>query len=200
MSEKVTTYSCSVCTYIQSLDVTKCEMCETPNTLHSKPTKPNDLTYSSGTTLCPACTFNNSGNHVRVCEMCGHEFDADNNPSKKPRVDKSEDEEEEEEDDDDIYGSDNEFYEPSMPQSKDKKRKSIEAVEKPMNDNELKSYYNQYISVLKEQRQQTKKISDKQLHEIILQLFHSLQYKNEQSEGKYLKKKERNVLINNVFL
>jgi hypothetical protein len=71
----------------------------------------------------------------------------------------------------------------SIPQNKDKKRKPIEAIEKPMTDNEVKSYYNQYISVLKDQRQQTKNISDKQLNEIISQLFNSLQYKNEQSEG-----------------
>ncbi|CAF1109533.1 unnamed protein product [Rotaria sordida] len=192
MSEKLNTYSCSVCTYVQSIDVAKCEMCETLNPLHSKQTKSDDLTYSNGTIRCPICTFINNGNHVRVCEVCGHEFESDNNPSKKFRVDKNEDEEEEEEeeddddDDDNFYDLDDEIYEPSMPQNKDKKQKVIEAVEKPMNDNELKLYYNQYISVLKEQRQQTKKLSDKQLNEIILQLFHSLQYKNEQPEGQLL--------------
>ncbi|CAF1122334.1 unnamed protein product [Rotaria sordida] len=190
MSEKLNTYSCSVCTYVQSIDVAKCEMCETLNPLHSKQTKSDDLTYSNGTIRCPICTFINNGNHVRVCEVCGHEFESDNNPSKKFRVDTNEDEEEEEEeeddDDDNFYDLDDEIYESSMPQNKDKKQKVIEAVEKPMNDNELKLYYNQYISVLKEQRQQTKKLSDKQLNEIILQLFHSLQYKNEQPEGQLL--------------
>jgi hypothetical protein len=52
-----------------------------------------------------------------------------------------------------------------------------------MNDNELKSYYNQYISILKEQQQQTKTFTDKQLHQILAQLFRSLQYKSEQPEG-----------------
>ncbi|CAF5190633.1 unnamed protein product, partial [Rotaria sp. Silwood1] len=71
-------------------------MCETPNPFRSKPTKSDDTTYSNGTTLCPTCTFINSGNHVRVCEMCGHEFDAGSNPSKKFRVDKNDDKKEEE--------------------------------------------------------------------------------------------------------
>jgi hypothetical protein len=70
-----------------------------------------------------------------------------------------------------------------MPSSKDKQPKTIEAVEKAMDDNELQSYYNQYISILKEQRQQTKTFTDVQLREIILQLFHSLQYKNEKPDG-----------------
>jgi hypothetical protein len=70
-----------------------------------------------------------------------------------------------------------------MPQNKDKKRKPIEAVEKAMTDSEIQTYYNQYITVLKDQRQQTKKLSDKQLYEIIAQLFNSLQYKNDQPEG-----------------
>jgi len=114
-----------------------------------------------------------------VCEACENEFDES---SKRSLSDENE-EEEENEDDYDYYADADESFEMSIPQNKDKKRKPIEAVEKPMTDNEIKSYYNQYLSVLKDQRQQTKNLSDKQLHEIILQLFNSLQYKNEQSEG-----------------
>ena len=44
--------------------------------------------------------------------------------------------------------------------------------------------FDEYINILNEQRQQKKLSSDKQLHEIISKLFHSLQYKNDQSEGK----------------
>jgi hypothetical protein len=114
--------------------------------------------------------------------MCEHEFNIDNDPSKRSPSDEEEDDDEENYDDDAYFDID-ETYEVSMPQNKDKKRKPTEAVEKAMTDNEVKSYYNQYISVLKDQRQQTKKFNDKQLHEIISQLFHSLQYKTEQPEG-----------------
>jgi len=120
-----------------------------------------------------------------VCKICGHEFDGDNGSSKKFRASKDEDEEEEEEEEEEQedYGDDD-LYVLSMPQNKDKKQKTVQAVENPMDDNELESYYNRFMSVLKEQRQQTKTFSDTQLHEMISQLFHSLQYKNEQIEGK----------------
>ena len=70
-----------------------------------------------------------------------------------------------------------------MSQNQEKKRKPIEAVEKPMTDKELTTYYNQYHSILKEQRQQTKISSEKLLHTILADLFHSLQYKSEEPEG-----------------
>lgn len=116
-----------------------------------------------------------------VCEACEHEFNIPDDTSKRSL---SDDEEQEDDDEDDYTNfDDDDMYEMPMPQNKDKKRKAIEAVEKAMTDDELRSYYNEYISVLKDQRQQTRNFTDKQLHEIILQLFHSLQYKNEQSEG-----------------
>lgn len=70
-----------------------------------------------------------------------------------------------------------------MSQNQEKKRKPIEAVEKAMTDKEVNTYYNQYLAILKEQRQQTKISSEKQLHSMLAELFHTLQYKNEQSEG-----------------
>jgi hypothetical protein len=80
-----------------------------------------------------------------VCEICEHEFNPGND-SKKFRAN----EEEEEDDDDQDYGNydDDEVYETPMLQNKDQKRKVVEAVEKPMDDKELKSYFNQYIKLL----------------------------------------------------
>jgi hypothetical protein len=112
-----------------------------------------------------------------VCEACKYEFNDDDDSSKRSLSD---------EDDDDGDEDYFDVHEMSMPKSKDNKRKPIEAVEKAMNDNELKSYYNQYMSILKEQRQQTKPSTDKHLHQILSQLFHSLQYKNEQPEGQLI--------------
>ncbi|CAF3388288.1 unnamed protein product [Rotaria socialis] len=181
MSKSSKTYSCSICTYIQSIDTAKCEMCETPNSFRSKSKRTEDFAYDDTKIACPACTFVNGGRHIRVCEMCGHEFDVDDFPTKKFRTNKHDNDDDVKDSDDNHY--DDKTYETPMSQNKEKKQKSIEAVEKPMNDAELRSYYNEYINILKEQRQQKKLSSDKQLHEIILKLFHSLQYKNEQSEG-----------------
>ena len=89
-----------------------------------------------------------------VCEMCEYEFKTDNDSNKRSLSDEEEDDDEENYDDA-YYDDDDETYEVSMPQNKDKKRKPIEAVEKAMTDDEITSYYNQYISVLKDQRQQT---------------------------------------------
>lgn len=137
-------------------------------------------------------------NYVRlslclVCESCQYDFNGTNDSTKRSlsddeqEEDGNEDEGEEDDDDDDgdDYGlfGDDDVYETPMPQNKDKKRKAIEAVEKSMTDEELTSYYNQYLSILKDQRQQTQNYNDKQLREIISQLFKSLQYKNETSEG-----------------
>lgn len=116
--------------------------------------------------------------------MCEHEFFNSQDSSKRSH---SDDDDDNNDNDDDIYNDNEDDYfdapEMSMPQNKDKKRKPIEAVEKAMTDKELKTYYEQYISLLKEQRQQAKLSSEKQLHALLAQLFHSLQYKNEQPEG-----------------
>jgi len=118
--------------------------------------------------------------------MCEHEFIPNGDSSKRFRAteDDAEEEEEEEEDDYQDYDDyDNEIYESPMLKTKDQKRKTVEAIEKPMNEKELKSYFDKYMSVLKEQRLQTKKFSDKDLHKIIFELFQSLQYKEEKPEG-----------------
>ena len=110
-----------------------------------------------------------------VCEVCGYEFNIDNFSPKNfwPH---------EEEQNYDDYDDDM-FIKVPMMTHKDNEPKVIEAVEKPMNDAELISYYKKYISVLKEQRQQKQLLTKTKLHEIILQLYRSLQYKHEQPEG-----------------
>ncbi|CAF1364450.1 unnamed protein product [Adineta steineri] len=185
MSEISDTYACDRCTYVQSSNAEKCEMCDTPNPNRSKLRKEND----DKVIKCPTCTFDNTGDFITVCAMCGHEFDLDNSVVKKLRTsdddsDEKDDEEEDEDEDEDDYDD----FELPMPQNKNKTQKIIEAVEIAMNEDELQSYYNQYISVLKEQRQQTKTFSDQQLHEIVTQLFNSLQYKHEQPEGQLIYK------------
>jgi hypothetical protein len=71
-----------------------------------------------------------------------------------------------------------------QPKLKDKEEKKAEAVEKAMETSELKPYYNRYILLMRDQRLQKKTFTEEQLHQFIIELFHSLQYKNDQSDGK----------------
>ena len=52
-----------------------------------------------------------------------------------------------------------------------------------MNDDELKSYYEQYVQLVVEQRKSKIKTSIKELNDLIVKLYNSLQYKNNQSDG-----------------
>lgn len=118
--------------------------------------------------------------------MCEHSFGSSDS-SKRSHSDDEEDEEADDDDDDDEYFDDNDDdYQTFLPQTKDKKRKPIEAVEKPMSDEEVKLYLDKYLAVLKDQYQQTKNVPEPQLHELITELFQTLQYKNDQPEGELI--------------
>lgn len=114
--------------------------------------------------------------------MCEHEFKSSSIPSKKFRPDSHKGYRHSKEEYKSHKGD--ESNETLMLNSKDTKQKPVAAVEKPMSDDELKTYFNEYISVAKEQRQQQIISSDAKLHEIIFKLYQSLQYKVEQPEGK----------------
>jgi hypothetical protein len=57
-----------------------------------------------------------------------------------------------------------------------------------MEDVKLEPYYNQYILLMRDQKQLKQSFSVEQLQEFIMELFNSLQYKNDQSDGKIRKK------------
>jgi RNA-splicing ligase RtcB len=71
----------------------------------------------------------------------------------------------------------------SRAQKNDKPLRTIEAVEKPMDEEELQRYFSQYLSAVQEQREQSKSLTEKQLHALVMQLFRSLQYSNHQADG-----------------
>jgi hypothetical protein len=133
-----------------------------------------------------------------ACEGCKDKFVQTNQSLKRPReeihedrtpIDNNDDdgdEDEDEEDDGDNYRDAFEYdnEEIRMPQSKQTERKPVEAVEKPMSDDQLISYFNRYILILQQQRQQISTLSDKQLHEVILELFNTMEYKNDTPDGK----------------
>ncbi|CAF4419551.1 unnamed protein product, partial [Adineta steineri] len=60
MSEISDTYACDRCTYVQSSNAEKCEMCDTPNPNRSKLRKEND----DKVIKCPTCTFDNTGDFI----------------------------------------------------------------------------------------------------------------------------------------
>ena len=59
----------------------------------------------------------------------------------------------------------------------------MEAVEKPMSDEDLKSFHQHYISILQQQRQSAQTWTEQQLHQMISHHFNSLQYRNDQPDG-----------------
>jgi len=63
-------------------------------------------------------------------------------------------------------------------------QKTATAVEKGMDDKQLVPYFNRYILLIREQQQQKQSSSEEQLHDLITDLFHSLEYKNDESDGK----------------
>lgn len=69
-------------------------------------------------------------------------------------------------------------------QSKDTQQKAAAAVEKGMDNIELVPYFNRYILLMRDQRQQKQTFREEQLHDFIMDLFQSLEYKNDESNGK----------------
>ncbi len=82
-------------------------------------------------------------------------------------------------------------------QSKSTQQKTATAVEKGMTDNELIPYFNRYIRLMREQRQEKATFSEEQLHDFLTDVFNSLEYKNDESNGKI---KEKFSLINIILL
>lgn len=70
-----------------------------------------------------------------------------------------------------------------QPETKSKDEKKAEAVEKPMEEKDLTPYYNRYILLMNDQRQRKESCSKEQLHDYLTDLFHALQYKNDESNG-----------------
>jgi hypothetical protein len=82
-------------------------------------------------------------------------------------------------DDDVIMGDDN-----NESQTTHKQGRQVQAVEKGLNDEQLIPYFNRYILILQDEKQQTKRFTNEQLHDYLTSLFQSLEYSNEQPDGK----------------
>jgi hypothetical protein len=84
------------------------------------------------------------------------------------------------------YGSSSEYDDDDVKVIEDTKnsQKKAAAVEKGMDNNQLVPYFNRYVLLMRYQRQGKKAFGEEQLHDFIAELFHSLEYKNDQSDGK----------------
>lgn len=159
---------------------------------------------------CPKCHYLHIGTNIRsmfdekssssfrrfqwilVCNGCGNDIPE---RIKLPRgilfedlyryiqarggVNDSDDDENENDDDNDVVI----IPDAEQPETKTKEEKKAEAVEKPMEEKDLTPYYNRYILLMIDQRQHKESCSKEQLNEYLTDLFHSLQYKNDESNG-----------------
>jgi hypothetical protein len=132
-----------------------------------------------------------------VCVGCGNNPYETDNPLKRLRTNNFAslfDIEQDDDDDDDkpdVHDDDDDVIiveNAEQPKIKDKEEKKAEAVEKGMENHELIPYFNQYILLMREQRQKKKTFTEEQLHDYITDLFTSLQYKNDHSDGKIKRK------------
>ena len=112
---------------------------------------------------------------VLVCEGCGKNPYDMGGTTKKFRSDFDDDD-----DDDDVIMVEN----AEQSQTKTTEKKAAAAVEKGMDNSQLTPYYNRYILLLRQQQQSKQTFMEDQLHEFLTELFYSLEYKNDQSDGK----------------
>lgn len=84
-------------------------------------------------------------------------------------------------DDDDVVVPDNK--EQTQTKTDVKESKKADAVEKPMDEKQLNQFYNEYILLMKDQKQEKHAFTREKLCDILHELFNSLQYQPDQSDG-----------------
>ena len=169
--------------------------CGTPNPNQASSADTHaDFSYD-GTVTCWNCQAINVGNHTAssfsrkpmtsipdfcflACEFCGILFDHPNRSAKRSRPMRDP-----RSHPDRRHHFSSVIRDRSRAQKTDKPLRPVEAVEKPMDVDELERYYYQYLSAVQEQREQPKSLTENQLHALVMQLFQSLQYSNHQADG-----------------
>ncbi|CAF3439057.1 unnamed protein product [Rotaria sp. Silwood1] len=202
MSTTSDTYACGACTYIQSIKRPTCEMCETPNPNFVNPNHESEAGATAGAALfdsqkgdqvidCIQCGYINIGSHMQICQGCGQSLynfrglftnfnmDLDNRyPNDESDDNKSNDDDDD--DDQDVIMVDN----TEESQKKGPSGKAAAAVEKGMDDKQLVPYMNRYLLILREQQQQqSQSFTLDYLNECMTELFNTLEYKNDESDG-----------------
>ncbi|CAF3865774.1 unnamed protein product [Adineta steineri] len=178
MSTTSDTYECHACTFIQSIKRPTCELCESHNPyfLSENYTKNAegatamfDSTQEYKVVECSQCNYINIGDDIQICEGCRkNPYNVHDSP-KKFRPDSG---------DDVIIVEDTE-----KSQTKPIEEKAAAAVEKGMDNKQLVPYFNRYILLIRDQRHQKQTFTVDQLHEFLTELFNTLEYKTNQSEG-----------------
>ena len=121
-----------------------------------------------------------------VCEHCYYTFDLSTQSAKRLKVAQDDyDDDDEEEDEDEGQEYDDTPEDLPAPKTNPDQPKAVEAVEQAMTDEQLKSFHEHYISILQQHRQAAQPWTEKQLHQMIVHLFQSLQYRNDKPDGLY---------------
>ncbi|CAF1325124.1 unnamed protein product, partial [Adineta ricciae] len=191
MSDTPETYACPVCTFVQSIKRPTCELCENANPHFSDESYQVDEALAKAiedppkdekVVECAHCHYINIGHHIRTCGGCK------NSPYKMNvdfmqllrnfnmnllagiNDDSADNESTGEEADDNDRDS-------GMASG------ALGPVEKGINDDELQPYFNRYILLMKDQQKKQQTLKVENLHQYIIELFNSLEYKNNQSKG-----------------
>jgi hypothetical protein len=116
-----------------------------------------------------------------ACEGCRKNPYNMEGPFKRARMDHYNDyDNNEHDDDDDVIIIENAV----QSQQKSTQQKTATAVEKGMDISQLVPYFNRYILLMREQRQQNQSSTEEELHDLLTDVFHALEYKNDESDGK----------------
>ncbi|CAF4205421.1 unnamed protein product [Rotaria sp. Silwood2] len=204
MSTTLDTYACGACTYIQSIKRPTCEMCDTPNPNFVDTAYGSDTGATAGAALfdfskenqvieCVQCGYINIGSHIPTCQGCGQNLydlrrlfkhfgmDLDKKSPSDEYDDNKFNRDDDDDDDDDMDVAMVENTDES--QKKGPSGKAAAAVEKGMDDNQLVPYFNRYLLILREQQQQSHLLTLEYLNDCMTELFTTLEYKNDESDG-----------------
>ncbi|CAF2695270.1 unnamed protein product [Rotaria sp. Silwood2] len=205
MSTTPDTYACGACTYIQSIKRPTCEMCDTPNPNFVDTAYGSDTGATAGAALfdfskenqvieCVQCGYINIGSHIPTCQGCGQNLydlrrlfkhfgmDLDKKSPSDEYDDNKFNRDDDDDDDDDMDVAMVENTDES--QKKGPSGKAAAAVEKGMDDNQLVPYFNRYLLLLRDQQQQQSQLLTLEyLNDCMTELFTTLEYKNDESDG-----------------
>lgn len=126
-----------------------------------------------------------------VCEHCFCAFDQSTKPAKRLKVsqdeydDDGDDDDNGEEDEEEEQENDDAPEDQPSPKTNSDQPKAVAAVEQAMTDEELQCFHQYYISILQQHRQAAQPWPEKKLHQMIVHLFQSLQYRHDKPDGLY---------------
>ncbi|UJR29156.1 hypothetical protein I4U23_010370 [Adineta vaga] len=192
MSTTSETYECPACTLVQSIKRPSCDACETNNPYFVSDTFEADAALAvslydapadNNVVECSECHYINIGSNIQLCDGCkkspyniGNQLRQILGNLNLNLLNNVADDN----DDDDENNNDDLLFDDNFMQVESK---APTIVEKGMDDDELLPYYHRYILLMRDEQRNKQTLKEENLHQYITELFHSLQYKNDQSDG-----------------